>query len=212
MTRPSKIIIAVLLAIAVALIAIGLTSPDSSGGSSSVTYNVPPEGKLIMVSQTTWNRKGRVRHIRHHINRTNLRTRALNVGPCYRVDAEVHGDSKVIDKVVQGFGHFKLCMRAGDHTKVNDRYSGASSSHRETWMWGFDHVEFVKGAGISTSWCNDGVGPCRPVEYRYWRYTFFWKQGVSVFGQDIAHHKTLYIGCTLRAGAGGFQCGTGDVS
>src|SRR5436853_287828 len=90
-----------------------------------------------------------------------------------RVDAEVHGDSLLIDKVVQGWDHFKLCMRAGDHTSVLDRYTGASPSNTESWLWRLDHVDVVKGAGVSTKWClSPGEqGPCAPVEYRYWRYT-----------------------------------------
>jgi hypothetical protein len=189
------------------------TSPMSVGGSDTSTYTGPVHTtSLVLVSQRTWRRKGRVRHLGHHAKRTNLspKTRATS-GPCYRVDAEVHGDSLLIDKVIQGWLHAKLCMRAGDHTKILDKYTGASFSHSETWAWWFDHVDEVKGAGVSTHWCNGGVGPCQPVEYRYWRYVFYWKQGVSVFGQDVAHHKTLYVGCTLRAGPGGYQCGTGEA-
>jgi hypothetical protein len=205
------VVVVILAVLSLGLLFYWLTGPSSSGGSSSA-YVVGPEGRMVVVSESTWNNKGEIRRIGHHVQRINSKalTRAT-VGPCYRVEAEVHGDARHIDKVVQGFGHFKLCMQAGDHTKVNDAYSSASSSHRETWLWSFDHVDLVTGAGVSTHWCNGGIGPCLPVEYRYWRYTFSWKQGVSIFGQDIAHHKTLYIGCTLRAGPGGFQCGTGEA-
>jgi hypothetical protein len=185
----------------------------SVGGSSTSTYTGPVRTtSLILVSQKTWDRKGKVRHISGHAKMTKLASKTLAVsGPCYRVDAEVHGDSRLIDKVVQGWLHAKLCMRADDHTKVLDKYTGSSSSHSESWLWGFDHVDTITGSGVSTTWCNGGVGPCMPVEYRYFRYVFYWKQGVSIFGQDVAHHKTLYVGCTLRAGHGGYQCGVGDA-
>lgn len=203
------------LAIAVLLVVgfLLVTSPDGVGGSSTQTYVGPVHTtSLVLVSQRTWKRKGKVRHVGHSAHKTVLKSksRALS-GPCYRVDAEVHGDSLLIDKVVQGWLHAKLCMRAGDHSKVMDKYTSASYSHSESWLWGFDHVDEVTGAGVSTTWCNGGVGPCPPVEYRYYRYVFYFKQGVSIFGQDIAHHKTLYVGCTLRAGRGGYQCGTGEA-
>ncbi len=207
-----RAILVVLLLIALIVAFVAITTPSSSGG--SVTY-VGPKGKiqtqsLVVVSQKTWNRKGQVRRIGHGVTITRTRTRTAS-GPCYRLEAEVHGDSWAIDKVVQGLGHFKLCMKAADHTKVNDSYTSASADHRETWLWNFNGVDVTKGAGVSTTWCNGGVGPCLPLEYRYWRFTFHWMQGVSVFGQDFAHHKTLYIGCTLRAGNGGYQCGMGEA-
>lgn len=200
-----------LVALAVVVVAIAafmiVTSPDQVGGSS--TYIGPPvhTTSLVVVSPRTWKRKGKVRHIGHGI--TVQRTRSSDGS--YRVEAEVHGDSWAIDKVVQGLGHFKLTPKAGSHhTKVNDTYTSASSSHRESWLWGFDGVDTTTGAGVSTTWCNGGVGPCRAVEYRYTRFTFHWKQGVSIFGQDVAHHKTLYLGCTLRANYT-FHCGTGEA-
>lgn len=220
-------LIGFLVAIAVIGFILGymfVTSPDAVGGSSTQTYTGPIRTtSLVLVSQKAWKRKGAIRKIGHHAHRTNLKAKrrsssaatmsgALS-GPCYRVDAEVHGDSRLIDKVVQGWLHAKICMKPGDHTKIMDKYSGASSSHKETWLWWVGTVDEVKGAGVSTTWCLDPgeQGPCQAVEYRYWRYTFQWKQGVSVFGQDLAHHKTLYVGCTLRAGQGGYQCGTGEA-
>jgi hypothetical protein len=188
-----------------------ITTPTTSGGSFT-SYSVGPSSKLIVVSQQTWDRKGRIRHVDGSSHKVKSRTRTA-VGPCYRVEGEVHGDSWAIDKVTQGLGHFKVCMKAGDHTKIADTGTGASSSHRESWLWGFESVDVTKGEGTSTTWCLDPgeQGPCLPVEYRYWRYTFHWKQGVSIFAQDVAHHKTLYIGCTLRADPGGYQCGTGEA-
>jgi hypothetical protein len=213
MSRNKKwIIVAALLVFVAAVAFSACTSPDSVGGSSTYTGDLGL-AKLVVVSQKDWNNKGQVRHIGHHISvvRTRVANRASS-GPCYRVEAEVHGDARLIDKVVQGLGHFKLCMQANDHTKILDAYTGASSSHRETWMWDFTGVDETKGAGVSDHWCNGGVGPCLPVEYRYWRFTFHWLQGVSVFGQTVGlHHKTLYVGCTLRAGGGGFHCGTGEA-
>lgn len=215
MTRRTLTVLVVVVALAAAAVAfLWITaSPSGVGGSSTQTYTGPVRTtSMVLVSEKTWDRKGRVRHLGHHVSKTQLRSksRALS-GPCYRVDGEVHGDSKLIDKVVQGIGTFKLCMKAGDHSKVLDAYTSAAPSHRETWLWNFDHVDTTTGAGVSTTWCNGGVGPCPPVEYRYWRFTFFFKQGVSIFGQDLAHHKTLYLGCTLRAGRGGYQCGTGEA-
>ena len=211
----------ILLAIAILLAAVFVfwlaTSPDSVGGSFS-SYEVGPSGKLIVVSQKDWDTKGKVVHIGGHAYRVKFRSQRVapmaTSGPCYRVEGEVHGDAKLIDKVVQGLGHFKVCMQANDHTKILDAYTNASASHRETWMWQFQWLDTTKGAGVSTKWClSPGeVGPCQAVEYRYWRFTFQWMQGVNVFGQTIGlHHKTLYIGCTLRAGTGGFQCGTGEA-
>lgn len=213
-TRTLVLVVVVVVALLAAyLIA---TSPDSVGGSSTV-YKDQPIGlmSLVRVSQTTWDRKGRIRRIGHSTQITRNRTRSLTratSGPCYHVDAEVHGDSKLIDHVVEGWLHAKLCMRAGDHTMVLDKYTNASSAHKETWMWDFQGVDVVKGAGVSTTYCNGGVGPCLPVEYRYWRFTFHWIQGVNIFGQTVGlHHKTLYVGCTLRAGNGGVQCGMGEA-
>jgi hypothetical protein len=210
----SYVVLALLLALALVIGYVAVTDPGSTGGSDSSTYLGPVKTtSLIVVSPKTWRRKGKVRRLGHHAKLTQLasKTRALT-GPCYRVDAEVHGDSWAIDKVVQGWLHAKICMRAGDHTKIADKYTAYSSSHSESWLWGLDHVDTVTGAGVSTTWCNGGVGPCQSVEYRYFRFVFYWKQGVSVFGQDFAHHKTLYVGCTLRAGAGGYHCGSGDTS
>lgn len=202
------------LIVAVVVLALAVfTTPTGVGGSSSSTYTGPVRTtSMVLVSQKAWNRKGAIQRIGHGVTmtKTRIKGRALS-GPCYRVDAEVHGDSALIDKVVQGFGHFKLCMQAGNHNRVLDRYTNASASHRETWLWWNGSVTEVKGAGVSSTWCNGGVGPCQPVEYRYWRFTFQWLQGVSIFGQDLAHHKTLYIGCTLRAGPGGYQCGMGEA-
>lgn len=202
-----RIVLVVLLVVALVVAFIAVTTPSHTGGSS--TYIGPPvhTTSLVLVSPKTWKRKGKVRHIGHHV--TVQRTRSGDGS--YRVEAEVHGDSLLIDQVVQGLGHFKLTPKAGTHhTKVSDKYTNASSSHRESWLWGFDNVDTVTGAGVSTTWCNGGTGPCQPVEYRYWRFTFHWKQGVSIFGQDVAHHKTLYIGCTLRANYT-FHCGTGEA-
>lgn len=214
-----RIVLVALLVVALVVAFIAVTTPSHTGGSS--TYIGPPVHttsklthvgpirtmSLIQVSQRTWKRKGKIRHIGHHV--TVQRVRSANGS--YRVEAEVHGDSWKIDQVVQGFGHFKLTPKAGTHhTKVADRYTNASASHRESWLWRLNYLNTTKGAGVSTTWCNGGVGPCQAVQYRYWRFTFQWIQGVSIFGQDFAHHSTLYIGCTLRANYT-YHCGTGEA-
>lgn len=223
MNMRRNILVVLLIVALIGAVIVIVSAPSNTGGSTKYTKLSPVQTtstltdvpirtmSLVQVSQKTWKRKGKVRHVHHHTSVTRLKTRALS-GPCYRVDTEIHGDSWAISHVLQGLLSAKLCMKAGNHSNVLDKYTSASSSHRESWLWQYQGVDEVKGAGVSTNWCNGGVGPCAPVEYRYWRFTFSWVQGVNVFGQTIGlHHKTLFIGCTLRAGNGGFHCGMGEA-
>lgn len=215
MTTRMKIVwVVVALAVLTAAF-VFLTTPTKTGGSVSGPISVGPEGKTVTeVSLWDWKHKYKVRTLHHRVSMTKITARTrTNVGPCYRVDAYTWGDSWAIDKVVRGYGHFKVCMKAGDHHALIDKYSYASSGHSESWFWDLQGIEVTKGAGWSTTWCLDPgeQGPCEPVEYRYWRFTFQWKQGVNIVGQDVAHHKTLYLGCTLRGEPGGYHCGSGEV-
>lgn len=207
------VIVLLVLVLLTMLAFLAISTPTKTGSEFHQVGIVNQAAEARPMRLKEWRRCCKIRDLdrRFHVERVRSLSRASS-GPCYRVEGKVDGDSLTIDNIVEGFGHFKLCVRAGDHTTVIDRYSGANQTHRETWAWDLKWVEVTRGAGVSTTWCNGGVGPCKAVEYRYWRFTWQWMQGIDVFGQDVAHHKTVYMGCTLRAGGAGWHCGAGDVS
>lgn len=219
-----KTVVVALVIIALTLAAfIIISTPMHQGGSAHKTsgnlglvLGTPAAAHPLHMTYEEWLRKAKVRSWHHHFERVSTSSRAIlaAIGPRYTIEGETHGDSWAINKVVQGICHFHITMSPTDHRRIMDKYSGASCDHRESWFWGLRYIEKTTGSGWTSTWClKDGQqGPCYPVEYRYWRFTFQWAQGVDVLGQDIAHHSTQYVACTLRAGGTGWQCSVGDVS
>lgn len=218
LTWRRTLIILLIIALVAAFFVI-ISSPMHQGGSArkvggnlGVTFLGQPASARV-ITETTWNRKGKIRRWHHHFTRLSSAPTILAAGPRYTIEGETHGDSWAIDKVVQGICHFHITMSSVDHDRILDKYSGASCDHRETWLWNLRSIDKVTGAGWTSTWCLDPgqYGPCKPVEYRYWRFTFRWMQGVSIFGQDVAHHSNQWVACTLRGGGAGWSCNTGDV-
>lgn len=160
--------------------------------------------------------KVKITQVRHRIRFREVSPaggRARASGSCYRVDATVIGENKLIDEIVTGTMHAHWCVKAGNPNAIYDRYTYANSDHHESWGWTLDGIEVAKGAGLSTTWCLDPgeIGPCPAhVEYRYWRFRFGWERGISVFGQEFKMHKHLYVSCTVRGDPGGYLCKTGE--
>lgn len=168
---------------------------------------VPAEG------MTVYEDNGKITRVHGRVRFRKLGTTSrATTGPCYRIDARVIGDNGLIDEIVVGTGHYHWCVEAAHPNQLIDRYTYSSSDHHESWQWHLTNVDVVRGQGWSSTWClNDGEqGPCFPVQYRYTRFVFRWDRGLSIFGQDIKMHKTLYVACTVRGNPGGHACSTGE--
>jgi len=205
-------VLVVLFAFMVALSLLNwLSKPVSTHEQISITTEsptlAPAEGMLVRRLAD----KGKITRVHHKIHLTRLSSRAT--GSCYRVDARVIGDNPLIDDIVTGTGHFHWCVNRLHPNRILDKYTYANKDHSESWGWELNNIELTSGMGWSTKWCLDPgeQGPCAAVQYRYWRFTFRWDRGISVFGQEIKMHKTLYTACTVRGNPGGFVCGTGEV-
>lgn len=224
MTTPTvkRTLVVVLFIVLVLLAFLAVSSPIRQGGSAHSTGDLgitflgqPAHAYAIHGTwpRRRWKHKGVVRHWHRHFSKTTTRSLSrARVGPSYRIDAETHGDSWAVDKVVQGWLHAHITMSGRNHSKILNRYSGVAFDHRESWWWGLDDVSVTKNYGVSSTWClSPGeVGVCKPVEYLYVRVNFDWQQAIFVEGIENPRHIHQYVGCTLRSGGAGWSCGTGS--
>jgi len=204
-----KLLIIALAFVTLAAVALLLAHPARTRGEVSFTTETP---SVAPAEGMTIRDRVKITRVHHHIRFTRIASRAP--GPCYRIDAVVIGDNPLIDDIVTGTGHFHWCVDGQHPNQLVDKNSYSNSDHSESWGWELANIELTSGRGWSNTWCLDPgeTGPCFPVQYRYWRYTFRWTRLIGVFGQGITLHKTLYAGCTVRGNPGGFHCGTGDVT
>lgn len=207
MSTRTRVGLGMLIGVLLAALFLAATQPASTHGLVTFTTESPsvsPQGRTLF-------QKVKITHVRHRIRFTRLSSRSS--GPCFRVDATVIGDNGLIDKIVSGTGHFHWCVEAQHSNRLIDKFSYANKDHSESWGWELDKIEANAGRGWSSTWClSEGEqGPCFPVQYRYWRFTFRWSRLIGVFGQGVTLHKTLFAACTVRGVPGGYDCGTGEA-
>ena len=211
--------------LAIAALAIALTSMNSTGESESFE-KVPATGMVMskvtserVIGVEQWKSgnitsSGTKTDFDGRVNRRHARLVQLdvgNTGPCYRVHKYKWGNSLTVSKIVLGIGHFHWCVGAQHPENVVSFDHNFEHSETSGQLWRLNWVETSSGGGTSSTWCSsDGTGPCFPVEYKFWRFRYQFIRGATVAGIDLAQHATFQIQCTVRGNSpnvkGNYEC------
>lgn len=224
MRTGTKIGVAVLIAVALAVLAVTVSTmgghhSEDSGG----VYVSPPAEGMTMLQVIRDQGKVKDGKIKHHHHRDSggrlARASRDSEGTCYSHNRDEFGDSGTLQSIVRGTIIPHWCVGARHPNRIVKDWWNFDFQDNFWLGWSLNWSRIEKQSPVTwaaSNWCGQGV--CYPVQRKTEEYRWQWVRSVyiPILDKVLVQHATFYATCTVRGSAPGtpynWECYSGIVN